>query len=70
MEAVCETDTLMQRHMTEMIESRRTTEEKVERHDLLSSLLDANDEEANSSAKLTAQELLCTFTRSRNLFAV
>lgn len=41
--------------MGEMIESRRKSEKKEERYDLLSSLMDANDDSADG---LTDQELL------------
>lgn len=44
--------------MHEMIKTRRTAEKKVERYDLLSSLLDANDDSASSASKLDDQELL------------
>lgn len=49
--------------MREMIESRRNSEKKEERYDLLSSLLDANDDSADG---LTDQEVLgtCSFELS------
>lgn len=44
--------------MHEMVASRQTAETKVERHDLLSSLLDANED--SSKGGITDQELLGT----------
>ena len=41
-----------------MIRTRRTAEKKVERYDLLSSLLDANDDTLSDGSKLDDQELL------------
>lgn len=46
--------------MHEMIRTRRTAEKKVERYDLLSSLLDANDDTLSVGSKLDDQELLGT----------
>ncbi|TCD70732.1 hypothetical protein EIP91_002108 [Steccherinum ochraceum] len=48
----------LQRYMHEMIDARRSAEKKEERHDLLSSLLDANDADEDGNSKLTDQELL------------
>ncbi|THH31054.1 hypothetical protein EUX98_g3138 [Antrodiella citrinella] len=48
----------LERHMHEMIDSRRNAEKKEERYDLLSSLLDANDDPTDGQSKLTDQELL------------
>ncbi|KAJ3552925.1 hypothetical protein NM688_g3892 [Phlebia brevispora] len=47
----------LESYMLEMIRARKTAEKKVERHDLLSSLLDASEEE-EGGVKLTDQELL------------
>ncbi len=50
--------------MLEMIRNRRTAEQKGERYDLFSSLLDANDDEdggGGGETKLTDQELLGKF---------
>ena len=44
--------------MREMIQGRRSVEKKEERYDLFSSLLDANEDEADGQAKLTDRELL------------
>lgn len=46
----------VQRYMKEMIETRRNAETKEERYDLLSSLLDANED--TSKGGITDQELL------------
>ena len=51
----------VKRYMMEMCEARRASEKKQERHDLFSSLLDASDEEADGTAKLTDRELLGGF---------
>lgn len=52
------TCTFLQRYMHEMVAARRTAEKKEERYDLLSSLLDANED--TSKGGITDQELLCT----------
>jgi len=44
--------------MAEMIQKRRFAEVKEERHDLFSSLLDANNDPDAEVAKLTDQELI------------
>lgn len=44
--------------MHEIIASRRNADKKVDRHDLLSSLLDANDNSSEGGSGLTDQELL------------
>ena len=44
--------------MTEMVQARRTAEKKAEQHDLFTSLLDANEGEADGQAKLADSELL------------
>ena len=41
-----------------MIEARRSTQVKEERHDLFNSLLDANEAEEDNAAKLTNEALL------------
>jgi len=43
--------------MVEMIQHRKTLEKKEQRYDLLSSLLDANDDEDLGVAKLSTKEL-------------
>ncbi|KAI0716468.1 cytochrome P450 [Earliella scabrosa] len=48
----------LQRYMMEMITARRTAEVKEERHDLFSSLLDANEGLAESGEKLSDNGLL------------
>jgi hypothetical protein len=44
--------------MVEMIHARRNAETKEERHDLFSGLLDASDDDLNSKAAITEQELI------------
>ena len=44
--------------MLEMIRTRRESEKKEERYDLFSSLLDANEDEEDSAAKLSDDALL------------
>ena len=44
--------------MLEMIAARRSSEKKEERFDLFTGLLDASDQDADGSAKLTDMELL------------
>lgn len=44
--------------MQEMVDARRTSEKKDERYDLLSSLLDANEDGLDGQSKLTDRELL------------
>ncbi|OJT02991.1 Cytochrome P450 4A4 [Trametes pubescens] len=46
------------RYLEEMVQERRTSTKKEERHDLLSSLLDANEGALESDAKLTDDALL------------
>lgn len=41
-----------------MIDARKGVEKKEERYDLFSSLLDANEEESDSAAKLSDDELM------------
>ncbi|TCD65735.1 hypothetical protein EIP91_002264 [Steccherinum ochraceum] len=48
----------LERYIKEMIESRRNEEDKEERHDLLTSLLAANDDDSDGHARLTDEELL------------
>ena len=48
--------------MLEMIEQRRRSPEKVERYDLFSSLLDANEEDFDGEPKLTDRDLLGKLT--------
>lgn len=43
--------------MQEMIDERRRAEKKPERHDLFSSLLDANSDEVEGQARLSDEEL-------------
>ena len=45
-----------------MVEARRSAEFKEERADLFSNLLDANEEEQDSEAKLTDSKLIGRFT--------
>ena len=47
-----------QMYMVELIESRKNSEQKEERYDLFSSLLDANEDELDGQAKLADSELL------------
>ncbi|KAI0703432.1 cytochrome P450 [Cytidiella melzeri] len=49
---------LMEKYMVEMVQKRRNAETKAKRHDLLSGLLDANEEEFNGYAKLTDREVI------------
>ncbi|KAI0346717.1 cytochrome P450 [Trametopsis cervina] len=49
---------LMERYLLEMVQQRENAEVKVERHDLLSGLLDATDEEFSGYRKLTDREVL------------
>ena len=44
--------------MLEMVEARRSSHEVEERHDLFSGLLDASQEEMNTGAALSDEELL------------
>ena len=44
--------------MLEMVETRRTSHEVEERHDLFSGLLDSSREEMNNGAMLSDEELL------------
>lgn len=46
-----------------MIDARRAAEVKEERHDLFSNLLDANEIEHDSGAKLSNEELIGRFRR-------
>ncbi|EKM52729.1 uncharacterized protein PHACADRAFT_261335 [Phanerochaete carnosa HHB-10118-sp] len=48
----------LEQYMLEMIHARRYAEEKEERYDLFSGLLDASEEEFDGEAKLTDRELL------------
>ncbi|TCD65732.1 hypothetical protein EIP91_002261 [Steccherinum ochraceum] len=48
----------LERYMHDMIELRRKAEKKEERYDLLSSLLDANDDPVNGQSLLSDQEVL------------
>ena len=50
--------------MQDLIVARRTAKVKEERHDLFSSLLDANEEEAEGDVKLRDSELIgaCCFS--------
>ncbi|KZV66717.1 cytochrome P450 [Peniophora sp. CONT] len=48
----------LERYMTQMIHSRRQLDEKEERHDLFSSLLDAADRDTESERKLQDSELI------------
>lgn len=52
-----DTKLCMQRYMIEMVKERRNSDEKGERYDLFSSLLDANEGESDNHAKLTDREL-------------
>ena len=45
-------------YMQEMIRARRTSEKREARHDLFSSLLDANEDEAEAEFKLTDSKLI------------
>ena len=49
-----------QAYLKEMVQNRRSAEVKEERHDLFTSLLDANEDEADHEAKLTDSELFGT----------
>lgn len=53
---------LLKRYIVDMMHRRRNAEEREERYDLLSSLLDAS-EEAEGKSKLTDQELVGGFLR-------
>lgn len=44
--------------MQNMIDTRRDSETKEERHDLLSNLLEASDSEGDGEAKLSDSELM------------
>ena len=44
--------------MVEMIDARRNSETKEERHDLFSGLLDASDDDLSGNAMITEQELI------------
>ena len=46
-----------------MIDARRAADVKEERHDLFSNLLDANEIEHDSAAKLSNEELIGRFRR-------
>ncbi|OSD01453.1 cytochrome P450 [Trametes coccinea BRFM310] len=48
----------LDRYLKEMVQNRRSAKVKEERHDLFSNLLDANEGELDSDAKLTDSELL------------
>ncbi|TBU26975.1 cytochrome P450 [Dichomitus squalens] len=48
----------LERYLAEMVEARRSAEVKEERYDLFSSLLDANEEELDSGAKLSNSALI------------
>ncbi|KAI0720704.1 cytochrome P450 [Cerioporus squamosus] len=48
----------LEKYLAEMVHARRTAEVKEERHDLFSNLLDANEEEHDSDAKLSDEELI------------
>ncbi len=48
----------VQKYLAEMVHARRTAEVKEERHDLFSNLLDANEGEDDSEAKLSDEELV------------
>jgi len=48
----------LERHMKEMIESRRKSEKKEERYDLLSSLIEANGDATDGQSQLNDQEML------------
>lgn len=50
-----------------MVQQRKNAEVKVERHDLLSGLLDATDEEFSGYRKLTDREVLSEFLPFRNV---
>ena len=50
-----------QLYMMEMVRARRQAEYKGERHDLFTSLLDANTEETEKGAKLLDSELIGAF---------
>lgn len=56
-----------QRYMREMINSRRSSEKKDERHDLLSSLLDASEDGTDGQSKITDEELLGKFSPLNSL---
>ncbi|KAI0346597.1 cytochrome P450 [Trametopsis cervina] len=49
---------LMEKYMLEMVQKRKNAEMKVERHDLLSGLIAASDEEFSGFAKLTDMEVI------------
>ena len=44
--------------MLELMEKRRTSGTKQDRHDLLSGLLDASDQDVDGSSRLTDMEVL------------
>jgi len=48
----------LHKYILEMINSRKTAEKKEEKYDLLSSLLDANEEESDGTSKLSDSELV------------
>ena len=60
----------MQKYLAEMVEARRSAEVKEERYDLFSSLLDANEGELDSTAKLSNSALIGAFVRSSFSLAV
>ncbi len=53
-----------QKYLEEMVQERRASTKKEERHDLLSSLLDANEGALESDAKLTDDALLGVHCRA------
>lgn len=62
-------DAYMQSYMLEMIQIRRVAEKRVERYDLFSSLLDANEEPEEGQIALTDRELIgnCTMLWLRTI---
>lgn len=55
-------DAYMESYMLEMIQIRRGAEKRVERYDLFSSLLDANEEPGEGQIALTDRELIGNYT--------
>lgn len=55
-------DAYTQSYMLEMIQIRRGAEKRVERYDLFSSLLDANEEPGEGQIALTDRELIGNYT--------
>ena len=47
-------------YLAEMVHARRTAKVKEERYDLFSNLLDANEEEMDSAAKLSDEKVVGT----------